>query len=83
MWHGLLAMQQVRWIGRSILEKKICTVYYSRRDKQHYFGTGFVVNKRLRTWAIGFKPIGIKMCVLRTKVKFQNYSFICVQGEQS
>lgn len=76
----LLAIQEVRWLGKNILEKKNCTVYYTFNDKQHYLGTGFIVSNHIRIMVIDFKPIDIKICVLRIKAKFQNYSFICVHS---
>jgi exonuclease III len=76
----LLAIQEVRWLGKNILEKKNCTVYYTFSDKQHYLGTGFIVNNHIRILVIDFKPIDIKICALRIKGIFQNYSFICVHS---
>jgi hypothetical protein len=76
----LLAIQEVRWLWKRILEKKNCTVYYSCNDKQHCYETGFIVNNHLSTWVINFKPIDMKICVLRIKGKFQNDRFICVHA---
>ena len=35
----LLAVQEVRWLGRSIIEKD-CTIYYSCDDEENMFGAG-------------------------------------------
>jgi hypothetical protein len=67
-------------LGRSIIEKKHCTIYDSCDDKQHIFGTGFVVSKRIRSRVIGFKPVDKRICVLRIRGKFKNYSFICAHA---
>ena len=75
----MLAIQEVRWLGRSIIEKKDCTVYYSCDNKQHIFGTGFIVSKSIRL-IIEFKPINRRMCVLRIRGKFENYSYICAHA---
>jgi hypothetical protein len=64
----LLAIQEVRWLGRSIIKKKDCTVYYSCDDKQHIYGT----NIRLIT--------DFKICVLQIRGKFKNYSYICAHA---
>jgi hypothetical protein len=39
-----------------------CTIYYSCDDKQHIFGRGFIISKRIRSRVIDFKPIDRK-CV--------------------
>jgi hypothetical protein len=62
---GLLVAQEIRWLGRSIIEKKHCTIYYSCDDTQQIFGTGFIVSKRIRSRVIDFKPVDKRMCVLR------------------
>jgi exonuclease III len=72
-----LAIQEIRWLGRSITEKKHCTIYYSCDDKQHVFGTCFIVSKRIRSRVIYFKPVDKRICVLRIRGKFKNFSFIC------
>jgi hypothetical protein len=33
----LLAVQEVRWLGRSIIERMYCIIYYSCDYKQHFF----------------------------------------------
>jgi hypothetical protein len=58
----LLAIKEVRWLGRSIIEKKDCTAHYSCDYKQHIFGTGFIVSKSIRL-IIDFKPLDRRMCV--------------------
>ena len=72
----LLPIQEVRWLGRSIIEEKDCTVYYSCYDKQNIFGTGFIISKSIRL-IIDFKPIDRRMRVLKIRGKFKNYSYIC------
>jgi len=32
----LLAVKEVRWLGRCIIDKRYCTIYYSCDDKQHF-----------------------------------------------
>jgi hypothetical protein len=76
----LLAIQEIRWLGRSIIEKNHCTIYYSCDDKQHIFGTGFIVSKHIRSSVIDFKPVHKRMCVLRIRGKFKNNSFVCANA---
>lgn len=42
----------------------------------HEFSTSFVVNKRLLNYVIRFEPINERMCYLRVKGDWCNYSFI-------
>jgi hypothetical protein len=44
----LLAEQEVRWLGSSIIEKD-CNIYYSRDDDKNMFGAGFIINKHIRS----------------------------------
>jgi hypothetical protein len=57
--------------GRSIIEKRNCTVDYSCDDKQHIFGAGFIASKRNSSRVIDFKPIDRRICVLRMRGKFK------------
>jgi exonuclease III len=75
----ILAIQEMRWIGQNILERKDCTVYYSCHDKTH-FGTGFIVSKKIRDIVMDFQPISMRLCKLRLRGKFHNYSIVCVHA---
>jgi len=44
----LLAVQEVRWLGRSIIEKD-CRIYYSCDDEENIFGAGFIASKIIRS----------------------------------
>jgi hypothetical protein len=72
----LLAVQEIRWLGRSIIEKD-CRIYYSCDDKKNIFGAGSVVTKHIKSRVIIFKPIDMRLRKLRIRSEFKNYSFIC------
>jgi exonuclease III len=72
----IVAVQEVRWTRQSIFEKKECTVYYSCHKSIHQFGTGFIDRKKIRDLVIDFQPINMRICKLRLKGSFQNYSLI-------
>ena len=55
-------------------------LYYSCAEVQHMFGMGFIINRRIISRVIDFKPVDKRLCVLRIKVSFQNYSFICAHA---
>jgi len=73
---GLLAVQEVKLLGWSIIEKD-CRIYYSCDNEENIFGAGCIVNKHIRSRVIIFKPIDMRLWVLRIRGKFKNYSFIC------
>jgi hypothetical protein len=74
----LLAVQEVRLMGMSIIEK-YCRIYYSCDDKENIFGAGFIVNKYIRSRVIIFKPIDMRLWVLRIRGEFKIYSFTCAR----
>ena len=44
----LLAVQEIRWLGRSIIEKD-CRIYYSCDDEENIFVAGFIVSKQIKS----------------------------------
>jgi hypothetical protein len=67
-------------VGKECYRTKDCKVYCSCDDKQHIFGTGFIVSKHIRSRVIDFKPIDRRMYVLRIIGKFKNCRFICAHA---
>jgi hypothetical protein len=51
------AVQEIRWIGQGMLERRDCNVYYSRQKSKHEFSCGFVVNKQVKHLVMDFTPI--------------------------
>ena len=52
-------------------------IYYSCQQNRHELGCGFAVEIRLRELIIGWKPASERLCSIRIKGKFYNYSLIC------
>jgi hypothetical protein len=75
---NIIAIQEIRWMGQSILEKKEGNIYYSCHNKLHQFGTGFIVSKKSKHLVIDFQPVNWRLCNLRMKGRFHNYSIICI-----
>ncbi|XP_054719192.1 uncharacterized protein LOC129228537 [Uloborus diversus] len=73
-------VQEIRWLGYGILEKRNYSFYYSCHDSQHQFGTGFVVSKKLRERVVDFVPVSERICKLRLRGKLHNISIICVHA---
>jgi hypothetical protein len=76
----ILAVQEMRWVGQSILEKKECTVYYSCHKSLHQCVTGFIINKNIRHLVIDFQPINMRTCKIRLRGRFRNYIVICAHA---
>ena len=73
----LLAVQEVRWRGRSIIGKD-CRIQCScDDDDENIFEADFIVSKHNRSRIIIFKPIDMRLWVLGIRGEFKNYSFIC------
>jgi hypothetical protein len=79
----LLAIQEIEWLGKSMLEEKNCMVYYSCHEKQHCSETGFIVSTNLTTQVTNFRTTDTKIAALsvymhqnKTKIKWQRVSFM-------
>ena len=75
----ITALQEVRWINNGVIDKKEYTMYYSCGAK-HQFGTGFIVNRKIKHLVIGFTPVNERISCLRIKGKFSNYSIINIHA---
>lgn len=73
---SIIAIQEIRWTGSGVMEKKEGTMFYSCDDSKHEFGTGFLVHKDLTHLVINFIPINPRLSVIRIKGRFFNYSLI-------
>ncbi|CAG9839544.1 unnamed protein product [Diabrotica balteata] len=76
----IAAIQEMRWTGTGILQKKEHDIYYSCNPNRHEFITAFLVSKRIKNFIIGFKAINDRLCILRIKGKFFNISLINVHA---
>ncbi|XP_042906181.1 craniofacial development protein 2-like [Parasteatoda tepidariorum] len=76
----VLAVQEMRWTGSGVMDKRNCSIYYSCHDRLHQFGTGFIVNKRIRDKVIEFKPVNERICRIRIKGRTHNISIICAHA---
>ena len=54
------------------------TTFYQSGGTTNELGTGFIVLGRMRERVIGWQPINARMCKLRIKGRFFNYSIINV-----
>jgi len=66
----------MRWIGSGTTEKENWIIFYSCDNKEHTLGTGFVIHKKVKHLIMNFQPKSSRMCWLRIRGKFFNYSII-------
>lgn len=76
----ILAVQEIRWNGNGIIDKRNHRIYYSCHESAHSLGVGFIVSKKMQHLVIGWQHIDERMCVLRIKGKFFNMSIINVHA---
>jgi len=76
VWMDLVALQEIRWLGNGTLEKKNCVIFYSCNPVRHVFGVGFCVNSRFLSNILRFEPVNERLCWIRVRGKFRNYSII-------
>ena len=55
-------------------------LYYSCQQNRHELECGFVVGSRLRELIIEWNPASEKLCYIRIRCKFYNYSLICAHA---
>ena len=56
------------------------TILHSSKSRNHVLGTAFLVARRLENQILNFRAIDERMCVLRIKGRFKNYSLINVHA---
>ena len=78
----VVALQEMRWKGSGISRGRSnnADIYYSCQNQKHEFGCGFAVGSRLRKLVIGWNPASEKLCSIRIRGKFYNYSLICAHA---
>ena len=72
----ITCVQEMRWLGTGTIEKKDWIIFYGCDAKEHKFGTGFVIHKRVKHLVMSFEPKSPRMCSLRIRGKLFNYSII-------
>jgi hypothetical protein len=69
----IICVQEMRWIGMGTIKKKDWIIFYSFDTKEHKFGTGFVIHKRVKHLVMSFQP-NLPICAAYRLG--QNYSTI-------
>ena len=76
---NITAIQETKWIGQQVFECQRFTVFSSGGNRGS-FGTGFIVDQKWSKHVIDWKPVDERICILRIKGKFFNYSLINVHA---
>ena len=76
---NITAIQETKWIGQQVFDCQRFTIFSSGGTKSS-FGTGFIVDPKWAKHVVDWKPINERICVLRVKGKFFNYSIINVHA---
>jgi Reverse transcriptase (RNA-dependent DNA polymerase) len=76
----ITAVQETRWPGKDSMTSSDYKFYYSGKtnDSPREYGTGFMVFGKARNAVIGFNPVDERLCTLRIRGKFFNYTLINV-----
>jgi exonuclease III len=75
----IIALQEIRWKGHGQIKNNAYSLYYSCSEQSTgYFGTGFMVKKRIEKNIMCFTPINERICTIRLKGKFHNIALINV-----
>jgi len=62
-----------RWQGEGIIDKKDFSLFYSGpKERTGRYGTGFIINAKIRKSFISFEPLSDRLCKMRSRGKFRN-----------
>jgi Reverse transcriptase (RNA-dependent DNA polymerase) len=76
---NITAVQETRWTGASVFDcNGFLCMFSSDKNRPWRYGTGFIVDPKWRNQIMDFKEVSGRLCVLRIKGKFFNYSIINV-----
>jgi exonuclease III len=76
----IVALQEIRWIGKGIMQKREWDLYHSCHETELIFGTGFLVKKKIKHFVIDFHAVSMMLCSIRIKGKFVNINIICAHA---
>jgi exonuclease III len=73
----ILIIQEIRWSGTGLIEKKGFSLYYSgTKDQTGQAGTGLILLGGVVINVIGFEAISERLCKIRIKSKYNNMNMI-------
>jgi exonuclease III len=73
----IVAVQETRWSGTTLIKKKYFSFYYSgTKDQTGQAGTGFILFRGIVNNVIRFEAINERLCKIRMKSKYNNMTLI-------
>jgi len=73
----VVAVQKIRLQGQGRIDKKDFSPFYSGpKDRMGRYGTGFIINAKIRKCFLSFEAISVRLCKLRLRGKFRNVTLI-------
>ncbi|XP_055382796.1 uncharacterized protein LOC129612958 [Condylostylus longicornis] len=75
----LMALQEIRWANKGKIEKPQYTLFYSGSAsgrRTGLYGTGFMINKKLKSTVMAFEPVNVRISMIRLKGKFCNITIV-------
>jgi len=74
---GVVAVQEIQWQRQGRIDKKDYSLFYSGlKERTGRYGTGFIINAKMRKSFLSFEPLSDRMCKLRLRGKFRNITLI-------
>jgi hypothetical protein len=79
---AITAIQETRWnkFTPQAFTSNGYNIYTSSLANNHGFGTAFLVDSKFNHMVINFTPINERLCVIRIKGRFFNYSLINIHA---
>jgi hypothetical protein len=73
----LVVVQKIHWHGQGRIDKKDCSLFYSGpKERTGWYGTGFIVNAKIRKSLLSFEHLSDRLCKLRLQEKFRNITLL-------
>jgi len=62
----VIAAQEIRWQGQGRIDKKDFSLFYSGpKERTGRYGTGFIINAKMRKYFLSFEHLSDRLCKLR------------------
>jgi exonuclease III len=73
----IVAVQEIHWQGQERIDKDDLSLFYSGpKERMGCYGTGFIINAKMRKSFLSFEPLSDRLCKLRLRGKFRNKTLI-------
>jgi exonuclease III len=75
----VVAVQEIQWQGQGRIDKQDFSLFYSGlKQTADLYGTGFIINAKMRKSFLSFEPLSDRQCKLRLQRKFRNVTHISI-----